>query len=216
MSALDYNTVEAELREIEADFAGGRLGAFGSATSQEEVMRELGKVGQLEVQVFIRTCAQIRALSEEEGLVQRTLREHASLAGGGAGAAPASGHQRTGSKSGDAQTPPPPPDGEADGVMASPAANGSSTLASVSPRGAAASSASFADMGANASMAGPGLGGGDVWSLHGSTDKAFEDMAKLFKAKEAALKASADNLRQMAKHVGNANDALQRAHGGSA
>jgi hypothetical protein len=211
MSALDYNTVEAELREIESDFAGGRLGAFGSAASQEEVMREFGKVGQLEVQVFIRTCAQIRALSEEEGLVQRTLREHA-------GANCSAAHQRTGSRQAE-KSDTPPPDGEtaasaagenvtSPGGISSPVNRQPPSMGSM-----AGASASFA--GNDPAMSGmnnASMAGGEVWSLHGSTDKAFEDMAKLFKAKEAALKASADNLRQMAKHINNANDVLQRAH----
>jgi cellobiose-specific phosphotransferase system component IIA len=33
--------------------------------------------------------------------------------------------------------------------------------------------------------------------------------------KEAAVKASADNLRQMAKHINSANEALHRAHAAS-
>jgi hypothetical protein len=231
MAALDYNTAEAELRDIETDFATGRLSAFGSGGSQEEVFREMKKVSELEVQVFIRTCAQIKALSEEESLVQRTLRDHAGIV-------PPAALQRLGSEANAAgmmrqdgaeagATPPTVLQAQDNGsTVQSP--NSNSTPAKEFPGGATSASPlrvrQLDERSLRSPETGPAASGtsfatstadGDVWALHGSSDKAFEDMAKLFKVKEAAVKASADNLRQMAKHINSANEALHRAHAAS-
>jgi hypothetical protein len=231
MSALDFNTAEAELREVERDYAEGRLSAFGAGGTQEEVLREMKKLSELEVQVFIRTCAQVRALADEESLVQRTLRDqhgHSKsllLATGAAqaGGSEAAGHDPSADHNALETVPRSPPSaGQQVHDSSFPAQPGSS--GGPSP---AAHRGATRDTGANAGAASTETGAtsgvpnasfdpaatADLWSLHGSTDKAFEDMAKLFKAKETALKASADNLRQMAKHIASAHEILQKAHG---
>lgn len=53
----DFTSVEAELREIEADFSSGRMNAFGSASAQDAFLRELKRIAEIETQVFYKTCS---------------------------------------------------------------------------------------------------------------------------------------------------------------
>lgn len=62
----DFNSVEAELQEIEADFASGRMNAFGSTTMQETFLRELKRIAEIETQVFYKTCGILKTSNAQE------------------------------------------------------------------------------------------------------------------------------------------------------
>ena len=76
---MDFNTVEAELREIDEDFTCGRMNAFGTQTTQDEIGKELRKVSELELQIFFRAASQIKTSCEEESTVQRILAQRTGL-----------------------------------------------------------------------------------------------------------------------------------------
>ncbi|EPY39645.1 hypothetical protein AGDE_04283 [Angomonas deanei] len=66
MQSADFNSIEAELEEIEEDFSSGRMNAFGNAQTQEAFLKELRRIAEVETQVFYRSCALIKASNAEE------------------------------------------------------------------------------------------------------------------------------------------------------
>lgn len=77
---LEVNTVESELRDIDADFAAGRMSAFGTPASHDEIVKVLRKVNEPEMQVFLITTAQVS--SNEHAQMLRTLRSAGNLSSG--------------------------------------------------------------------------------------------------------------------------------------
>lgn len=71
LPAIDFTAIEAELREIDDDFANGRMNAFGSHSTQEEIQKEFRKINDLELQVFFRAVAAAKATAEEEPTLLR-------------------------------------------------------------------------------------------------------------------------------------------------
>nr|CCC95024.1 conserved hypothetical protein [Trypanosoma congolense IL3000] len=61
MSHSDFNSVELELRKIEQDFASGNMGLFGIPATREGFVRELGKISDIETQIYYRTCSLLNA-----------------------------------------------------------------------------------------------------------------------------------------------------------
>ena len=69
----DINTVEAELRDIDDDFTSGRMNAFGTPATHEAIVKELRKISELELQVFIRTNSIIKATVGEDHGLQKVI-----------------------------------------------------------------------------------------------------------------------------------------------
>lgn len=167
----DFNAVERELRDIDDDFTCGRMNAFGSPVTHEEILREMKKISELEIQVFFRTCEQISTGVDEESAIQRTLSEHVAAS------------------------------------RAEP-----NVVVPLSPSSAAqADPAGELDLSASTS----GRFGSGTKSVVRLCDASFAEIGKMFRAREAALRAVGDNLRQMSKHVIAVNEMVQRAHGAS-
>lgn len=190
----DFNVVERELREIEDDFNCGRMNAFGSAVVHEEILREMKKVNELEIQVFYRSCEQIAAGLDDEAAVQRTINEHLAMA------------KADGGQSG--------PGGSAGAnVPSTPSAS-----AAAAPNTPSSSVRLGADGGSQSETQGLASVGRDALraqSIVRLSDASFAEIGKLFRSREVSLRAVGDNLRQMAKHVATVNELVQRAHGAS-
>lgn len=221
---LNFNTAEAELRSIDLDFAAGRLSAFGSGSSHEEVVRELKKIADLEVQVFIRSTAQLRALHDEEQLVHKTLKEFTEMRSAHSAAAAVSIPRiATTSLAAEAGAPSTSASSAATpstGTTAVFANNATSNEFPSNPQAFVTQAVQALAAGGNAApavgeSATPTVATGDnaaPWNLLGGSDKAFEQIGKLFRVKEASMKAISENMRQMAKHVAASNESLQQAH----
>eukprot|EP01012_Entosiphon_sulcatum_P024964 TRINITY_DN3023_c0_g1_i1.p1 TRINITY_DN3023_c0_g1~~TRINITY_DN3023_c0_g1_i1.p1 ORF type:complete len:138 (-),score=47.07 TRINITY_DN3023_c0_g1_i1:157-570(-) len=57
--------VEGELRVIDTEFASGAMNAFGSAADEDDVLKEMRRVTQLQSQIFRRCLDQLRQNSDE-------------------------------------------------------------------------------------------------------------------------------------------------------
>jgi hypothetical protein len=79
--APDVNTVECELREIDDDFASGRMSAFGAPATHESIVKELRKLSELEQQVFIRTNSIIKATVGQDHALQKVIFSPTGLSG---------------------------------------------------------------------------------------------------------------------------------------
>ncbi|KAH9600234.1 hypothetical protein LSM04_009618 [Trypanosoma melophagium] len=73
MNQSEFNSVEAELREIEEEFASGQMNAFGTATTKENFVRELRKIADIETQVFYKACGLLSASSSEDYLMRAMM-----------------------------------------------------------------------------------------------------------------------------------------------
>lgn len=59
-------SVEAELQQIEDEFASGRMNAFGSMATQDAFVSELRQIADIETQVFYRMCRILKNSKEDE------------------------------------------------------------------------------------------------------------------------------------------------------
>ncbi|RNC37605.1 hypothetical protein TcCL_NonESM13222, partial [Trypanosoma cruzi] len=98
MQQNEFNSVEAELREIEEDFASGQMNAFGTAATKENFVRELRRIADIETQVFYKTCGLLSASTSEDHLMRAMMLASADApcAGGGGGGASSSNNSDEG------------------------------------------------------------------------------------------------------------------------
>eukprot|EP00669_Euglena_mutabilis_P004222 TRINITY_DN15425_c0_g1_i1.p1 TRINITY_DN15425_c0_g1~~TRINITY_DN15425_c0_g1_i1.p1 ORF type:complete len:151 (+),score=24.25 TRINITY_DN15425_c0_g1_i1:41-493(+) len=61
------DSLERELRLIEAQCGAGLLNAFGADREEHDLMREIGRISQLQTQIFRRCVEQVAQSSEELG-----------------------------------------------------------------------------------------------------------------------------------------------------
>lgn len=184
----DFSAVERELRDIDDDFNCGRMNAFGTTATHEEILREMKKISELEIQVFFRSCEQIAGSLDEESAIQRTLAEHIAVS-----RAEKRAVQQAASPGNASATP--------TVRFADPASPGvtSPTDQTTEASGAASSGRKVVE----------------PESIVKLCDTSFAEIGKMFRAREASLRAIGDNLRQMSKHVVAVNEMVQRAHGAS-
>jgi hypothetical protein len=195
-----FRSIEDELRELDDDFQMGRMNAFGTAATHDEIMKEIKKISDLELQIFYRTVDAVKTAIEEEPIVNRLLTNHTDLSAvlnedmraefeelGGFEPSAASPAQPTSPSqvgmdflSGSLHARRENRGGQSEGSPSSPA-----------DRASAESSAE---------------------SMMKATDRSFEEVARTFRNRQVAMKAIGENLRQMSRHVANVNDLNQRAH----
>lgn len=221
MQDSDFNSVEAELREIEKEFASGRMNAFGTASTQESFIRELKRIADIETQIFYRTCAIIKSSTEEDHSLLTTIFASATAGDsqGGVGdhmvgstSATANGAQgfRNGNPSfstsvrGSGGT---AADGPAN-IGHSAAHQGTSTTL---PTGGESSPAGMGSNGPRDGIAPPISH--EQWSHTGNlSDKAFDDLSRHFKMLEVEFASVGDNLRTISKHVMLLNEMSERVN----
>ncbi|ESS64805.1 hypothetical protein TcG_06567 [Trypanosoma cruzi] len=214
MQQNEFNSVEAELREIEEDFASGQMNAFGTAATKENFVRELRRIADIETQVFYKTCGLLSASTSEDHLMRTMMLASADApcAGGGGGGASSSNNSDEGnttvattrsfgrennssnsyatkSMKKDVANPPKMSGGFSPGSPSE--SRGPGTENSASP--------GFSD-------AGPPPWSNDA----GFTDRPFQDVARHFKLLEGEFTAIGEHLRQISKHVLQLNEIAER------
>ena len=203
-SNLPFNTIEADLRDIDEDFTAGRMNAFGVAATHDEIMKEMKKVGELELQIFFRTTEQMKAAAEDESTISRVLQEFSTTNKvaedmermPASPEHPVSGHSRSTTRDYEDST-------NASFVnQSSPSAKAKGDIGEESGSGAPP----------EATPSRPETSGE---SMIKKTDKTFDEIAKLFRAKEASMRTIGENLRQISQHVSTVNELAQKAHSGA-
>lgn len=121
-SGDELSVVESELKQIDNAFTAGRMNAFGTQQTSDEIIREMRNVSLMQTQIFFKTAARIKSSGDEETAFEKALSQSHS----------------------------------------------------------------------------------DV------SEKSFEEITKIFKQKELALRSIGDNLKQMARSVQNVNDTVQK------
>lgn len=208
----DFNTVEAELREIENDFTSGSMNAIGSAAMQEALLRELRRIAEVETQVFYKTCSLLKGGNAEEHTMLTNLFAAAQL--------PPQALEGTGERG---EMPP------ASSECPSPTSRGAVARAGDSGRPTRPRSPSMAA--GDSALAGGlsagklGMNGKDSpnstaahikpseWrNEDGLPDKAFEDVAARFAMLEAGFVSIGDLLRQVSQHTVQINEATEHSN----
>lgn len=126
----EFDSVEAELQDIEEAFATGRMNAFGSAATQDAFVQELKRIADIETQVFYRTCAILKTASSDE---------HAMVANMYASAQP-------------------PPQSQRDSVVSGGGSSGTPARGNGGPRASAGAAASARGGGVNGGRGSPSVG----------------------------------------------------------
>lgn len=217
----EFNSVETELREIEEEFASGRMNAFGTAATKENFVRELRKIADIETQVFYKTCGLLSASIAEDHLMRAMLFATVDPSGPSAGTVSNSdecsttmgttrslakdnrdadngnGHNSGGNANGKVGR----NETGAGDERGSPASPDGRFGPNVSPetREGGAGAAGFSD-------AELPPWGGDA----GFSDRPFLDVSRHFKMLEGEFTAIGENLRQVSKHVLRLNDIAER------
>ncbi|RNF07773.1 hypothetical protein TraAM80_03147 [Trypanosoma rangeli] len=212
MHQNEFNSVEAELREIEEDFASGQMNAFGTAATKENFVRELRRISDIETQVFYKTCGLLSASISEDHLMRAMIFAGAdpSCAGGGGSnnnnsdecsTTVTTTHSHGRDNSATASYPTKSVDN--DTAVPSKAAASFSPGSSSEKKGKNAGAA--AEPGFNDAAPSP-------WSNDaGFTDRPFQDVSRHFKLLEGEFTAIGEHLRQISKRVMNLNEIAERA-----
>lgn len=213
----DFKSVEAELREIECDFASGRMNAFGSAQGQDAFLRELKRIAEIETQVFYKTCSILKS---------GNTADHALLTNVFASAQPppqartTAGASTTAGRSPGSRVVSPSKAGSSaragslGASFDSSGGLGESSAGKLSRGYGSAASGVFAsgvftavESGSANSTANDGTGAAPhirsaEWSNEtGFPDRVFEDVAERFRSLEADFSVLGNQLRQVSQHV---------------
>ncbi|RNF20499.1 uncharacterized protein Tco025E_03761 [Trypanosoma conorhini] len=208
MHQNEFNSVEAELREIEEEFASGHMNAFGTATTKENFVRELRRISDIETQVFYKTCGLLSASTSEDHLMRAMVFAGADQSCGGSGnnnseegsSTAATAHSHGRESSGAAKP-------VKDGVATPPQLGASfSPGTPLEQRGKEAGGPMEAVFSDAAPAPAPPPWSNDA----GFTDRPFQDVSRHFKLLEGEFTAIGEHLRQISKHVMQLNEIAER------
>ncbi|KAG8348198.1 hypothetical protein ERJ75_001000300 [Trypanosoma vivax] len=73
MQQSEFNGVEAELREIERDFTSGDANVFGTQEIREGFVRDLGRIADIETQIFYKSCSLLSVGTAEDHKIRSMM-----------------------------------------------------------------------------------------------------------------------------------------------
>ena len=202
-------SIEMELRDIEDDYAAGRMGAFGGAGVADNVLKAMQKVQELQQQLYLRTLSHARSSLDDDDAMRSLLRASSNVHRTAASVAPTGGRappdhaaaSSSGSHGIDANSATPPAGSATGGAGRS--ASGATPSSSVQSR------AAIGVESGGLSTPGPSTSSGGVGpSSSVQTDHIFDEMSRVFRVREASMKVIAENMRQIRGCVLSANEAL--------
>ena len=188
---MDVSSVEAQLAEIEEEYSSGRMNAFGPAMTHDAMTKELRKIADLELQIFLRSSNVLKLGVESDFLVQNAV---VSGTGGPSGAGDAS------SAGGSLDTT--LRDRSMDALERSLSIS-TSLPTGVSPRNTASTARGGADS--------PQQQQQQPFKPH-LYDRCFQDVTRHLRALEASFDFVGDSLRHISRHVLTLNDMAEKVN----